>query len=244
MSGEPAVEWEPVDPAVALQPVELLLERRCAFKAKPLVCREGKCGAPRKRKDAKAACPACGSKKKPIQRQGCATCGGSKHDVAHYGAPPSLNVLGSGDPMAFQAIKTRWTAIFAQALEASGMPRGLGRVVVEGEVTFPDRTRRDQGNYRVLIEKALGDTLVNGWWETIDVAKVQPGDVTRPTKDDAKVDVQRIAGGWLEDDDWTRYEFGGLAYAYEAGASRLRLALFPSPPVVDGAEQTLFAAVG
>jgi hypothetical protein len=52
------------------------------------------------------------------------------------------------------------------------------------------------GNYRVLLEKALGDAL--------------------------KV------GGWLDDDDWSRYEFGGLAYAYERGVSRTRLIIFPS----------------
>lgn len=194
---------------MSLQPVELVVERSCAFKAKPLVCRERRCGAPRKRKDAKALCPACGSERPPIQRQGCANCDGSKHDPVHYGAPPSLNVLGSGDPMHFQAVKARWTAILAKALEASGLPRGLGRVLAEGEATFPDRARRDQGNYRVLLEKALGDTLVHGY---------QPED-----GDDA------IAGGWLEDDDWTRYEFGGLAYNYEPRVSRTRLMLFPAP---------------
>jgi hypothetical protein len=34
-------------------------------------------------------------------------------------------------------------------------------------------------------------------------------------------------GGYLEDDDWSRYEFGGLAYRYEKGVSRTRLLVFP-----------------
>jgi hypothetical protein len=32
-------------------------------------------------------------------------------------------------------------------------------VYVEGEMTFPDRHKRDQGNFRFIVEKALGDAL-------------------------------------------------------------------------------------
>lgn len=191
--------------SATLEPVELVIERRCTFKAKPLICRAKGCGAERKRKDAKAPCPACGTTLTPVQRRDCDRCGGAKHDPAHYGAPPSLNVLGSGDPFTFQRIKEEWSALLAGALEASGLPRDLGRVLAEGEATFPDRQRRDQGNYRVLIEKALGDVLVNG------------------------SEKAGIAGGWLPDDDWSRYEFGGLAYNHEPGVSRTRLMLFPAP---------------
>jgi hypothetical protein len=190
-----------------IEPVEIEVLRACHFKAKPLICREKGCGAERARKDKKAPCPACGSDRKPIQRQGCARCEAGKHDPSHYGAPPSLNVLGSGDVFTFQRIKEEWTALLALRLEASGLPRGLGRVVAEGEATFPDPRRRDQGNFRVLLEKALGDVLVNG------------------------CEAEGIAGGWLKDDDWTRYEFGGLAYAHEPGVSRTRLMLFPAPVV-------------
>jgi hypothetical protein len=68
-------------------------------------------------------------------------------------------------------------------------------VLVEGECTFPDRHRRDQGNHRFMVEKAMGDALTTG--------------------------------GYLEDDDWSRYEFGGLAHRYEKGVSRTRLLVFP-----------------
>jgi hypothetical protein len=61
---------------------------------------------------------------------------------------------------------------------------------------FPDRRRRDQGNHRFIVEKALGDALV--------------------------------AGGWLPDDTWEHYEFGGLAMRVERGESWTRLMLFPS----------------
>jgi hypothetical protein len=31
-------------------------------------------------------------------------------------------------------------------------------------MTFPDRRRRDEGNFRFFLEKALGDALVSGGW--------------------------------------------------------------------------------
>lgn len=111
------------------------------------------------------------------------------------GAPPSFNPLGSGNVHLYQHIKRQWEDRFLILLVEAGMPC-CERVVVEGEATFPDRTRRDQGNFRMLIEKALGDALVRG--------------------------------GYLEDDDWSHYSFGDLAYRYEKGQSATRLMLFPS----------------
>jgi hypothetical protein len=37
-----------------------------------------------------------------------------------------------------------------------------------------------------------------------------------------------VEGGWLEDDDWSRFEFGGLAAVYERGVSRTRIMVFPT----------------
>lgn len=186
----------------ALEPVELEIVRACHFKAKPLACRD--CKAERRRATKSTPCEHCGSKALPIKRQGCARCGAAKGDRSHVGAPPSLNVLGSGDPAIYMGMKARWQEHLVELLDASGLPRGLAYVLVEGEITFPDRGRRDQGNFRVLIEKALGDALVHGW--------------------------DGVPGGWLEDDDWTRFEFGGLAYRYEPGVSRTRLMIFPRAP--------------
>jgi len=115
--------------------------------------------------------------------------------MLHVGTPKSLNVGGSSfNKHAYQAMKRGWEDRLIELLAAAGMPR-CERVVVEGLMTFPDRRKRDQGNYRYMIEKALGDALVRG--------------------------------GWLLDDDWDRYEFGGLGYRYEAGVSATRLVLFP-----------------
>jgi hypothetical protein len=167
-----------------VEPVEIEILRTCAFKKK------GTETVTTNKRDGTV-------ETREVKRQGCARCGKPKQDESHIGAPSSLNALGSGNPQIYMGMKSRWQALLLARLEASGLPKPLGRVLVEGEATFPDRIRRDQGNYRVLIEKALGDALTEG--------------------------------GWLEDDDWTRYEFGNLAYVYERGVSRTRLMLFPSP---------------
>lgn len=129
-------------------------------------------------------------------KRGCAACKGAKTAICHAGAPPSMNVLGSGNQFVYQAHKKAWQEALIAQLEQADLRRPLNRVVVEGEVTFPDRRKRDQGNHRFFLEKALGDALVTG--------------------------------GWLADDDWERFEFGGLAQSYEKGVSRTRLMLFPS----------------
>jgi hypothetical protein len=110
----------------------------------------------------------CHFKRRPDEdghrKLGCARCGRSKADRWHMGQPPSVNPLGSGDMRAYQDQKKRWQALLIDLLSASGLPRPLERVLVEGEATFPTRQRRDQGNHRFLIEKALGDALVEGRW--------------------------------------------------------------------------------
>lgn len=98
------------------------------------------------------------------RRLGCDRCGRPKADRAHMGAPPSINPLGSGDPRAYQALKQTWQGLLADLLVVSDLPKGLLRVMAEGEATFPTRQRRDQGNFRFLLEKALGDALVEGGW--------------------------------------------------------------------------------
>jgi len=51
-------------------------------------------------------------------------------------------------------------------LGAPGLPRPVpaGRVEVTATLLVPDRRRRDEGNFRTPLEKALGDALVNGRW--------------------------------------------------------------------------------
>lgn len=163
------------------EPVELLIERDHAFKKKKPDAETGR------------------------KRIGCEVCGRGRNHRAHMGAPPSMNSGNhSMQPMAYQALKHSWQDAFAELLEASGLPRGLEAVSVEGLVGFPTLAVRDGGNFRWMIEKALGDALVSG--------------------------SEGVAGGWIEDDCFfpvCRYEFGGLQAVHTPGRSWLRLMIFP-----------------
>jgi hypothetical protein len=142
------------DEPVTLQPVEIELVGQCVYRMKP--------------------CAACGkAKTNPVHRKkggtcvfkrrlGCATCGQPKSWVGHLGSPESFNAMAGRDPNIYRAAVDRWAEALAPLLAASGLPTGLGRVVAEGEVSFGDGADRDQGNYRVIVEKALGDALVRG----------------------------------------------------------------------------------
>jgi hypothetical protein len=138
----------------------------------------------------------------PFQKWGgrsCRSCGQAKTHPDHHGYPPSLNALGDGNRFAYRNLKVAWETRFLEMLGETDLPHGLARVTVEGVITFPTRARRDQGNHRFLLEKALGDALT--------------------------------AGGWLPDDDWEHFSFGGLEAEYVKGEARVRLMLFPSPAV-------------
>lgn len=149
-------------PAVpALEPVELVIEQRCHFKAKPC----GTCGKPRsntvhRKKNVEEGKPFCAFKR----RNGCDRCGQAKGHADHVGAPESFNVMAGRDPNVYRSIIDKWAPVLREALEASGLPKGLAGVMVEGEVSFGDRVERDAGNHRVMIEKALGDVLTRGGW--------------------------------------------------------------------------------
>jgi hypothetical protein len=73
--------------------------------------------------------------------------------------PPSMNdIIGQGSRWRYTAEKKKWGKLLTQAVTDSGL--GLcRRVLVEGQVTFPTRIKHDQGNYRFMLEKALGDAL-------------------------------------------------------------------------------------
>ncbi len=134
--------FQPEAPPVAgspIQPVTILIEREHAFKKRKPDEETGK------------------------KRIGCEVCREGRLKRQHLGAPPSMNAGGSGlKRMEFQAIKGVWQAFILELLQATDLPTGLAAVMVEGRVCFPDRARRDQGNFRWMIEKAAGDALVEG----------------------------------------------------------------------------------
>lgn len=79
--------------------------------------------------------------------------------------PKSLNQAGSrGGWRAFHRPKKAWQHDIEMLLLAAALPRPLARCVVTAELRFPQRRDRDTGNFRVLLEKAAGDALVNGGW--------------------------------------------------------------------------------
>jgi hypothetical protein len=129
-------------PEGRLEPVMIEVVRECHFKAK---------GAEE-------------VKGRTVKRRGCARCGQPKNAREHMGQPPSINPLGSGDPMAYQGLKQQWQSLIVHLLRLTDLPRPCAHILVEGEVTFPTRAKRDQGNFRFLIEKALGDALIEGGW--------------------------------------------------------------------------------
>lgn len=101
---------------------------------------------------------------KSMKRPPCALCGLAKGNLVHHGTPKSLNVFGSGAQMAYQGQKKAWANVFWDLLRVTDLPKPCDRIVVEGEMCFPDRIERDQGNYRFMVEKALGDVLQQGGW--------------------------------------------------------------------------------
>lgn len=89
--------------------------------------------------------------------------------LAFPGTPPSFNKVGhTGSRWNWTREKKHWQQTIEMLLMAECVPRGLRRVEARAELWFPTHRRRDEGNYRTLLEKCLGDALVNGKWITDD----------------------------------------------------------------------------
>lgn len=90
--------------------------------------------------------------------------------------PPSLNSMGTRQGhWAVTKEKKRWQGIFAGLLLGAScrpgderLPRKLDRVEAEAILFFPTSRRRDEGNFRWLLEKVLGDALVSSGYLTDD----------------------------------------------------------------------------
>lgn len=79
--------------------------------------------------------------------------------------PPSFNKVGhSGNRWTWTKTKKQWQEWIEVALMEARVPRNQESVFVTAVLQFPTRRRRDAGNYRTLLEKTLGDALVNGGW--------------------------------------------------------------------------------
>jgi hypothetical protein len=163
------------EPGQEIEPVRIEVVRRCEWKTKPC----GQCGKAKsnpihgkKQRDA-------GAGHKFARKLGCERCGKPKNDPDHLGAPESFNLFTHGSWEAYQSAKQRWHAVLRPQLRLAGLPRGLSRVLVEGECSFGDGRERDQGNHRVIIEKALGDVLVeDGYLENDKWGRYEFGNLT------------------------------------------------------------------
>lgn len=82
------------------------------------------------------------------------------------GTPPSFNKVGLHSHWAVgRKAKQDWEQWLSIALMEQRVPRGLRSVAATATIRFKQRRRRDEGNFKPLLEKALGDVLQNGWIE-------------------------------------------------------------------------------
>jgi hypothetical protein len=80
------------------------------------------------------------------------------------GVPPSLNAVGYRSHWSVgRKLKQEWEQMLGTALMVAQVPRGLEVVNATAEIHFKQKRRRDPGNFRVILEKALGDILQQGW---------------------------------------------------------------------------------
>ncbi len=87
------------------------------------------------------------------------------------GTPKSFNQIGYRSHWSVgRAEKQRWEGFLGIALMEARVPRKLKRVEATAALRFKQQRRRDSGNFRPLIEKALGDILVSGGWLEDDTA--------------------------------------------------------------------------
>lgn len=80
------------------------------------------------------------------------------------GTPKSLNAIGYRSHWSVgRREKQKWEDWLGTALMVARVPRGLEAVSATAEIHFKQKRRRDTGNFRVILEKALGDILQQGW---------------------------------------------------------------------------------
>jgi hypothetical protein len=82
-----------------------------------------------------------------------------------------MNQKSSGfgaNPHVAARTKRIWEGVAMVMLLQAKVPKDLAWVTVRARMRFPDKRRRDEGNFRMVIEKALGDALVSGGYISDD----------------------------------------------------------------------------
>jgi len=120
-----------------------------------------------------------------------------EHELHIPGTPPSLNRLSHSHWTKFARFKKDWQGFIFIALLDAKVPKHLGSVKASAVLRFNQNRRRDEGNYRATLEKALGDALQLGWIPddtpdhfqftdlTFDEEKGKPLTIIRLQSDDA-----------------------------------------------------------
>lgn len=80
------------------------------------------------------------------------------------GTPLSKNKLDHAHWSKVRQEKQAWEGHCLVALLHNRVPKGLSHVHATAELRFPTLRRRDEGNFRTMLEKALGDALQGGGW--------------------------------------------------------------------------------
>lgn len=81
------------------------------------------------------------------------------------GIPKSLNAVGSrGSHHAWNREKKKWEGMIFIGLRQAKVPEGLVYVEATAVLHPPTKHKRDEGNFRAILEKALGDILQVGGW--------------------------------------------------------------------------------
>jgi len=80
------------------------------------------------------------------------------------GTPPSLNRVGGTSHWSkHHKFKKQWEGFIWIALQEVHVPKPLESITASAVLRFSYVRRRDEGNYRSTLEKALGDALQLGW---------------------------------------------------------------------------------
>jgi hypothetical protein len=127
---------------------------------------------------------------------------------------PQRSSRGAG--IARHKAKRALEADVAMLLLAANVPRPIpgGRVRATAVVYSPSRRRRDEGNYRTGLEKALGDALA-------------PHDREAPFR-------------WLDDDQPPAFTFGAVTFELDPGRpARVVIRLVWGPDLADELEREL-----
>lgn len=153
---------------------------------------------------------------------------------------PTLNEALTHDWVVYQGALKHWKPWLIGAVTESGLPRGLAAITVDMLLVFPTRNRRDEGNMRGFIEKALGDSLASPLCMDCAGTEARKGRCLACGSSD-------LAPPWIPDDTFfpvVHYSWGVTEARYESGVREMRLLLSPLVELSDDVGADPFPDLG